>query len=141
MAFLSAEQLEHFQQEGYSSSNSSWTLNAISTRYSPNMRGCWIGLPRNCWPAAPSHRCIVICHFPNGSSRSRESGKVHAQYFDFSLPQDGITETTPFWTGPAVFNTIRSPKILDAIESIIGSEISRTRPARAHKTAGASDPY
>src|SRR3954454_19572123 len=27
-----------------------------------------------------------------------ESGKVHAQYFDFSLPQEGITEETPFWT-------------------------------------------
>lgn len=52
-----------------------------------------------------------------------ESGKVHAQYFDFSLPQTGITEETPFWTGPAVFNTIRSPEILDAIESLIGPEI------------------
>ncbi|MCC6792458.1 MAG: phytanoyl-CoA dioxygenase family protein [Thermomicrobiales bacterium] len=52
-----------------------------------------------------------------------ESGKVHAQYFDFSLPQAGITEQTPFWTGPAVFNTLRAPAILDAIESLIGPEI------------------
>ena len=52
-----------------------------------------------------------------------ESGKVNAQFFDFSLPQSGITEETPFWTGPAVFNTIRSPQILDAIESLIGPEI------------------
>jgi hypothetical protein len=52
-----------------------------------------------------------------------ESGKVHAQYFDFSLPQSGITEETPFWTGPAVFNTLRAPAILDAIESLIGPEI------------------
>jgi phytanoyl-CoA hydroxylase len=52
-----------------------------------------------------------------------EGGKVHAQYFDFSLPQAGITPETPFWTGPAVFATIRSPRILDAIESLIGPEI------------------
>lgn len=52
-----------------------------------------------------------------------ESGMVFAQYFDFSLPQSGITEQTPFWTGPAVFNTIRSEAILDAIESLIGPEI------------------
>jgi len=52
-----------------------------------------------------------------------ESGKVHAQYFDFSLPQAGITHETPFWTGPAVFNVIRSPRLLDAIESLIGPEI------------------
>jgi ectoine hydroxylase-related dioxygenase (phytanoyl-CoA dioxygenase family) len=52
-----------------------------------------------------------------------ESGKVHAQYFDFSLPQDGITEQTPFWTGPAVFNTLVNDGILDTIESLIGPEI------------------
>lgn len=52
-----------------------------------------------------------------------ESGKVHAQYFDFSLPQDGITEETPFWTGPAVFHTLVHDGILDAVESLIGPEI------------------
>ena len=53
----------------------------------------------------------------------RESGKVHAQYFDFSLPQDGVRYDTPFWTGPAVFSTIRNERILDAIQSLIGPEI------------------
>ncbi len=52
-----------------------------------------------------------------------ESGKVHAQYFDFSLPQTGVTHDTPHWTGPAVFAALRHPGILDAIESIIGGEI------------------
>src|SRR5262249_43178023 len=52
-----------------------------------------------------------------------ESGKVHAQYFDFSLPQDGIKPDTPFWTGPAVFNALRNERILDAVESLIGPEI------------------
>ncbi|MBX3069087.1 MAG: phytanoyl-CoA dioxygenase family protein [Thermomicrobiales bacterium] len=52
-----------------------------------------------------------------------ESGTVHPQYFDFSLPQNNIREDTPMWTGPAVFNMIRHPKLLDAIESIIGPEI------------------
>jgi ectoine hydroxylase-related dioxygenase (phytanoyl-CoA dioxygenase family) len=53
----------------------------------------------------------------------RDSKKVHAQYFDFSLPQDGIRHDTPFWTGPAVFATLTNPRILDAIESLIGPEI------------------
>lgn len=52
-----------------------------------------------------------------------ESGKVHAQYFDFSLPQSGIKKDTPFWAGPAVFNALRNDKILDVVESIIGPEI------------------
>src|SRR5262245_51152526 len=52
-----------------------------------------------------------------------ESGEVHAQYFDFSLPQAGVKPDTPFWTGPAVFSLLRHPKLLDVIESLIGPEI------------------
>ena len=53
----------------------------------------------------------------------KESGKVHAQYFDFSLPRPMYTEDTPLWVGPAVFNTLRNEQLLDAVESIIGPEI------------------
>src|SRR5262245_46600504 len=53
----------------------------------------------------------------------KESGAVHAQYFDFSLPQSDVREDTPFWVGPAVFATLRNEKLLDAVESIIGPEI------------------
>ena len=48
---------------------------------------------------------------------------MHAQYFDFSLPQADVREDTPFWVGPAVFNMLRNEKLLDAVESIIGPEI------------------
>lgn len=53
----------------------------------------------------------------------QESGKVHAQYFDFSLPQGGVTEETPMWVGPAVFRAMTNPRLLDAVESLIGPEI------------------
>ena len=53
----------------------------------------------------------------------QESGKVHAQYFDFSLPQGNVKPDTPFWAGPAIFRTLRNEKLLDAVESIIGPEI------------------
>jgi len=53
----------------------------------------------------------------------KESGAVHAQYFDFSLPQADVREDTPFWAGPAVFAMMRNEKLLDAVESIIGPEI------------------
>jgi len=52
-----------------------------------------------------------------------ESGKVHAQYFDFSLPQKNIQADTPMWVGPAVFQVLRNGKLLDAVESLIGPEI------------------
>lgn len=53
----------------------------------------------------------------------QESGKVHAQYFDFSLPQGNVQPDTPMWVGPAVFNALRNERLLDAVESIIGPEI------------------
>lgn len=53
----------------------------------------------------------------------RESGKVHAQYFDFSLHGANVTEETQFWVGPAVFEMLRNPRLLDAVESIIGPEL------------------
>ena len=52
-----------------------------------------------------------------------ESDEIHQQYFDFSLPQNGVKEDTPFWAGPAVFNAMTSPDLLDAVESFIGPEI------------------
>ena len=52
-----------------------------------------------------------------------ESGKVHSQYFDCSLPQGNVQPDTPFWTGPAVFALLRNRAILDTVESLIGPEI------------------
>ncbi|HCQ01929.1 MAG TPA: phytanoyl-CoA dioxygenase, partial [Candidatus Latescibacteria bacterium] len=52
-----------------------------------------------------------------------ESGRVHAQYFDFSLPQGSVKKDTPFWAGPAVFYMLTSPRLLDAVETFIGPEI------------------
>ena len=52
-----------------------------------------------------------------------ESGKVHGQYFDFSLPQRDVKEDTPMWVGPAVFAAMRNESLLNVVESIIGPEI------------------
>ncbi len=53
----------------------------------------------------------------------QDSGQVHAQYFDFSLPQRGITPETPMWHGPGIFDVLTAPPLLDAVESIVGAEI------------------
>jgi hypothetical protein len=52
-----------------------------------------------------------------------ETGPQGFAPFDISLPFSGITEATPIHLGPAVFNLMRSPRLLDAIEQIIGPEI------------------
>ncbi len=56
----------------------------------------------------------------------QESGEVHTQYFNPSLPPDGFNKKTPYWTGDAVFKMLSHPRLLDAVESIIGAEIYAT---------------
>lgn len=52
-----------------------------------------------------------------------ETGQVFAQYFDFSLPFNGVTRETPCHFGPAVFNMLTNSAVLDVVESLIGPEI------------------
>ena len=61
-----------------------------------------------------SERLIRVC---------QDSGRIHAQSFDFSLPQRSIQADTPIWNGAAVFNILRHSKLLDAMEDLIGPEI------------------
>ena len=53
----------------------------------------------------------------------QDTGEVHAQYFDFSLPFKGVDKDTPMWFGEAIFNSLVCEEILDVVESIIGPEI------------------
>ena len=61
-----------------------------------------------------SERLIRVC---------QDTGKIHAQAFDFSLPQRSIQADTPIWSGPAVFKILRHPGLLDLMEGLIGPEI------------------
>jgi len=46
------------------------------------------------------------------------------QPMDITLPADRVTPHTPFHFGPAVFDMLRCPAILDIVEQLIGSEIT-----------------
>lgn len=46
------------------------------------------------------------------------------QPMDISLPGDRITTDTPMHFGPAVFDLLTAPKLLDIVESLIGPEIT-----------------
>jgi hypothetical protein len=52
-----------------------------------------------------------------------ESGRTHSSYFDISLPLSGITHDSPIHVGPAVFNLLTSPRLLDLVEGVLGPEI------------------
>ncbi len=46
------------------------------------------------------------------------------QPMDISLPGDEIRPDTPFHFGPAVFDMIRAPRLLDLVEQLIGPELT-----------------
>ena len=52
-----------------------------------------------------------------------ESGQAYYQHMDISLPQSNVSEDTPIHHGPAIFNLLCSPRLLDAVEQFIGPEI------------------
>ena len=51
------------------------------------------------------------------------AGLDYAQAMDIALPNAKVYADTPINLGPAVFDLLRSPRLLSAVESLIGGEI------------------
>ncbi len=124
MAVLTSAQVEQFQREGYLLVENLFDPAADIDPIIAEYEGVLDSLANKLY----AQGAISSSHaeLPFGQRLIeiyKESGAVHAQYFDFSLPQADVREDTPFWAGPAVFAMIRNEKLLDAVESIIGPEI------------------
>lgn len=124
MASLAPTMADQFEQDGYlvveGVLDPAQDLDPIIAEY----EGVLDRLAHQLYDAGTISSLYADLPFPERVTKVyAESGKVHAQYFDFSLPQGGVTLDTPFWTGPAVFSVLRHPGILDVVESLIGPEI------------------
>lgn len=53
----------------------------------------------------------------------KETGGTLINHLDICLPQKGIASDSPVHCGPAVFGLITNPRLLDAVEAIVGPEI------------------
>ena len=104
MAYLTSEQIRHFNEEGYVVVErviDESVLDAAIEEYevvlerlinelydqgriSDRFQGLEFG-----------ERFIQLC---------KATGDVHKQYFDFSLPFQNVRPDTPFWSGQAVLN-------------------------------------
>ena len=124
MSFLSAEQVAQYEEQGYllveGLLDPEQDLDPIIAEYHDVLDN----LAQDLFEAGE----ISSLHedLPFGERLIQiysESKQVHAQYFDFSLPQGNVKPDTPLWVGPAVFNALRNERLLDAVESIIGPEI------------------
>lgn len=52
-----------------------------------------------------------------------EAEAAYDLHFDISLPQANISEETPMHHGPAVFDLLTNPRLLDVVEQFVGPEI------------------
>jgi hypothetical protein len=124
MAYLTADQLEKFERDGFLLVEKLFSpaddLDPIIEEY----KGVLERLADELYAAGKISSTYSDLPFGRRVSQIyQESGEIHAQYFDFSLPQGNVRHDTPMWVGPAVFNAITNPRLLDAVESIIGPEI------------------
>ena len=124
MPFLTAEQLERFEEEGYLILRGMLDIDAVIQPIIDEYHGVLDNLARELYAAGQIESTYDELAFGQRLTRIVvDSGQIHAQYFDFSLPQTGITPDTPFWAGPAVFKCLTHPDLLDVVESVVGPEI------------------
>ncbi|MEM7025896.1 MAG: phytanoyl-CoA dioxygenase family protein [Pseudomonadota bacterium] len=62
--------------------------------------------------------------FQERISSAYAAGLDYFQPLDISLPPGAITLDTPFHVGPAAFRLLTAPALLDAVESLIGPELT-----------------
>jgi len=121
---LAQDQLDHFATEGYLVAKAVMdpvrTLDPVIEEYTSVLDRLADELYRSGEIRSRyeelnfSDRYIQICI---------DTGQIHSQFFDFSLPFQGVHLDTPFWAGPAVFGALTDPDLLDAVESLIGPKI------------------
>ena len=124
MPCLTDEQLTHFDEEGYLLVRGMLDVDKVIQPIIDEYHGVLDNLARELYQVGQI--ASTYDDLPFGKRLTQivvESGQIHAQYFDFSLPQTGIEADTPFWAGPAVFRCITDPTLLDVAELIVGPEI------------------
>ncbi|MXZ03790.1 MAG: phytanoyl-CoA dioxygenase family protein [Chloroflexi bacterium] len=124
MAAITNEQLEHFEHFGFVTAENLIDPERVIDPVVDEYAGVLDNLADELYEDG-----IIISKYEDFEFGDRvtqiyaESGEVYNGYFDFSLPQGAIKADTPFWAGPAVFDALTAPDLLDAVESFIGPEI------------------
>ncbi|XDA97260.1 phytanoyl-CoA dioxygenase family protein [Sulfitobacter sp. LCG007] len=119
---LSASQIETFEREGVivvPDVMPTEILGAVRAEYSDLLDRLYAG-----WHAEGLVPAPAGLDFWQKLRISYDAGCDWFQPMDISLPGDRIAADTPFHFGPAVFDMITSPRLLDVVETLIGPEIT-----------------
>ena len=119
---LSATQISQFNREGFLVVDDvldPGLMNAVRAEYSDLLDHLYAG-----WQVAGSVGAPDSDDFWGKLLTAYRAGCDWFQPMDVSLPGDEITPDTPFHFGPAVFDMVTSPRLLDHVEALIGPEIT-----------------
>ena len=124
MPALTAEQKEHFEEYGFVRVENVFDPEATIDPVIDEYAGVLDSLAEKLFAEGKITSTYSELEFGDRVTKIYvESNEVHNQYFDFSLPQNGVLSDTPFWAGPAVFNALTAPGVLDVAESVVGGEV------------------
>ena len=119
---LTAAQKEQFENQGYlvvPDVLSPQVLAGVRAEYADLLDDLYAG-----WQAEGRVPAAAGQDFWSKLLASYRAGCDWFQPMDISLPGDAIAPDTPFHFGPAVFDMIRDPGLLDVVEDLIGPEIT-----------------
>jgi ectoine hydroxylase-related dioxygenase (phytanoyl-CoA dioxygenase family) len=120
---LTDHQTDQFRKQGYlvvENLLDEATLEAVKAEYAALMEQLFAGWHAQGLVSDPPE----ALDFWGKLDRAFRGGFDWYQPFDISLPHDNIRDDTPMHFGPAVFDMITHRNILDAVERLIGPEIT-----------------
>ena len=123
-AMLSPSQIDQFNRDGYLIVEDVFsqqdTLGPVRTEYQAlltTLISDWVSEGR--MDSLPAD-----ADFYTQLKLAYQAGCDWFQPLDISLPGDRITPQTPMHFGPAVFNLLTDPLLLDCVESLLGTELT-----------------
>ncbi len=122
MSVLTQEQIDRFETEGVlvvEDVLDPEILGRVRSEYEALLDGLYHG-----WRAEGLVPPADEADFFEKLLLSYHAGCDWFQPMDISLPGDEIRPDTPFHFGPAVFDMIRAPRLLDLVEQLIGPELT-----------------
>ena len=120
---LTPAQIQHFDDQGYlvveNVLDQASVLDPVRAEYAALMDDLY-----DVWHAEGRVPAPIDMGFYDKLLTAYEARCDWFQPMDISLPATEVTPDTPFHFGPAVFNMLTNPRLLDVVESLIGSEIT-----------------
>ena len=120
---LSSDQIKHFETEGYvvvPDLIPADILDQVKVEYADLLNGLYEGWFTDGLVQTPGENL----DFWGKLLSAYQAGCDYFQSMDISFPSDRIMENTPFHIGPAVFDMLTATPLLDAVEQLIGSELT-----------------